>query len=564
MDKNMLGEMKMPWGNVFSGEKKRNKEMVVYLTGFFMAGLIIVSGIFFWKSRSDNGEQPAENKSLNKEVNGLLIAPAQKDNLEQNNKDAQGTNDSGFESAMYGATKGVMMKNAEAKLSKEQFHNGKTSLQISWGEGQDRSVQLKDYLVVQKDKYYKIGFWIFSEKETQLDLRVASSDEVLPVASVGVVIDAENKFRYYEYNFRAPLDATSLEFAATTNGAATFFVDDVKLFQLNIEKEENLAQIKKTLRGENYEAFVGEKQLLRTENSDALIEPKTLLGQLFTPKFSSLSSVTFALIKKGDGGTGEYGLELREYNEKTQLILAQKIAVKNFFAKDVTLENTTFPLAAKLEVGKKYWLGFNNSAAKTSAENYLAVGGTNDNGAYAEGNIFLQKGENKFFTEEKDLYFSTSYMNENAQGADALPLGETLYDLGQGKNRMDYEISALDRSSALNIFAEKDSSIDKSGNVVLNSDSAYLAYQIETKGRNVNRVSVQNILFNNNISIALSTDGKEWVEIFSDNSGKPTQNSGKIDVVFKKQAQTVFVKMKKNGESSSLFSKAYVIIDLSE
>ena len=155
MLKNVTNKAKNMW-NVFSGmEKKRRNTMIYYAAGLLLIGIIVSEGFYLWKDQSIEIEQIAEKKPAAKEISGMVIGQAQRDNLELSNREMQGTRDGDFETAIYGTAKNIISRNAEAKLSREQFHAGKQSLQMVWGKGQDKSVQLMDSVTVQKNKYYK-------------------------------------------------------------------------------------------------------------------------------------------------------------------------------------------------------------------------------------------------------------------------------------------------------------------------------------------------------------------------------------------------------------------------
>lgn len=562
MIKNSLSRAKTAWNKFFSEEKKGNRNIIFYVLGVFLLGIIIFEGFYLWNIKEQPiqlvEEKPAVSSA--KEKNGMIIGVAQ----EGYSKDAQGTNDSGFELNVYKSPKLVVSKNANVEISKEQFHLGKNSLKISWVKANDRSVILNNYLLTQKDKYYKLGLWVSSAKDGHFKISLNNKEQASAIAEMGVVANPANKFRYYEYNFRSPLEASNLEISAADIESGAIFIDDIKLLPLNISSDKELASIEATVVGSNQQARIGESQLAHNESSDAMSVPKTLIGQTFSSQGGNLAGASFFINKKGNGGDGEYLLELREFNESTKVFSPEKIAVKSFSAKDIDSEVKLIPIMAKLEAGKKYWLGFNNSAAKVSKENYLAIGQTDDNAAYAQGNIFLQKGENKFFTEEKDLNFSNNYIEPIRQGESVFSYGEMLYDLGKGKKRLDYQVDPADGSIALDIYGEKNISIDKAKTISLNDKDSYLAYKIETNGKKVQRLAVNNLFFNNNVHISISTDGNQWTEIFSSNAGKPGQNSGKIEVDFKKEAEDVFIKIKKNGEANSSFTGGYAILDLAD
>jgi hypothetical protein len=561
MAKNMINSIKKGWNKFFSPEKRGLRDIILYFVGFFVLAIIIFEGLYLWHYR-ETPRPAAEKKAAAREENGMAIGQAQKDDPAKTDREIQGTADSGFESALFASKKNLVVKNAEAKVSKDQFHLGKNSLQVDWKEGQNKFVQLSSYLTVQKGKYYKLGLWISSAEDSQLKLFIVNGDGFFPIADVGVIKNDKNSFRYYEYNFRSPADASALEFFMDGGKFQTIFVDDIKLLPLSIGNDEELASIRPTMRGDSYGTMIGEQQLLHPENSDALSVPKTLLGQVFSAGSSDLVGATFFLAKKGDGGTGDYALEIREFDEKTQLILPQKIAVKTFSSKEVAVEANNFPIFAKLEAGKKYWIGFNNSAVKASKDNYLAVGQAGSNAAYSDGDGFLQNGANQFLSEQKDLYFATTYAEPvKADGTD-LSYGETLYDLGQGKKRLDYSLDPANGSNILDIYGQKNITIDKWNNIALRGDNPYLVYKIGVGGKKVKGLTLNDVVFHNNIHIALSTDSQKWTEIFSDNSGKLWQNSGQVKVEFKKDTQDIFIKMKKYGDKDNIFLGGYAILDL--
>jgi hypothetical protein len=484
-------------------------------------------------------------------------------------------------------TKNVATRNADAELSNEQFNFGTRSLKISWANGQDKSVHLKDYVVTQKDKFYKIGLWISSSRDSHFKLSLLNAETSASIADVGIIGNQDNKFRYYEYNFRAPLDATGAEFSVSGLEPSTIFIDDIKLIPLSIEKDEELPLIKATLIGNNRELKIDQKQILHPENSDALSVPYTLLGQVFAPTKSDLVGAEFFISKNGNGGTGEYFLEVREFDAEKRTIAPKAIAVATFSADSIESGNKFFQILAKLEVGKKYWIGFNNGGVPVSKENYLGIGQAGNTSAYSSGDGFLQRGENKLFTEEKDLYFNTSYVEPIKAVSGELPYGETIYDLGKGKSHLDFQLDSVDGSSILNntyvekntsldklrnpllggssildVYEEKNVAVDVWRNAMLSDDESYLVYKIRTDQKNIEKLILENLIFHYNIELSLSVDGKRWTEIYADNSGKLWQNSGKIEVSFADSPQDIFVMIRRKGDASSVFLGGYFALDL--
>jgi hypothetical protein len=89
-----------------------------------------------------------------------------------------------------------------------------------------------------------------------------------------------------------------------------------------------------------------------------------------------------------------------------------------------------------------------------------------------------------------------------------------------------------------------------------------LVYKIKTDQKNIEKLTVANLIFHYNLQLLLSIDGKIWTEIYSDNSDKLWQNSGKIEVTFKNTPQNIFVMLKRKGTTNGVFLGGYFMLDL--
>lgn len=562
--KNSIVRAKLLAKNLFYKKRDRQNDGVYYIVGGFVLILIIIqSGYLFWQHNGSNDALSGEGTNV-RELGEFIISSIQKDSLERYNKEIQGTNDFGFESTQYQSAKGVVTKNAEALISPEQFHGGKQSLKIDWKKGQSKSVRLNNYLATQKDRYYKLGFWISSSHNRSLRVMLNNGSQSMQVAEVGIMSNQENKFRYYEYNFKAPLEASNLELSIDGE-SGVIFIDDIRLLSLSLEKDTDLSLIKSTINGNDQTFFAGAKQDLHEENSDALSHANALLGQVFSAQGVDLVEVSFFITRNGDGGIGDYFLELREFNEKDQTISLEKIAVKSFSSKDIksSAENQ-FDIFAKLEVDKKYWVGVSNRGVNVNKDNYLSLGQAKNNLAYSGGDGFLIYGENKFFTEEKDLYFATKFNKSFRLGEKNVCYGETVYDLGKNKSRLDYQLNSVSGSNILDIYKKQNISTDKWKNITINDKDSYLVYKIEAGEKNIDKFVVSNVIFHNNIRLSVSIDGVQWSEVFSENPGAQWQSSGRVEIKLKNKAKRIYIKFKKNGEGSSVFVGGYFVFDLTD
>lgn len=572
MDKDMISKAKALWQDFLIKKSSEKKKLLFYIVSFFVFAMILFEGIYLFNNKKEQ-LQATEQKILTREKNGFVISSIKTDDL---------SSDFSFESEKYNSAKNITTKNADAEFSNEQFNFGGRSLKISWANGQDKTVRLNNYLITQKEQFYKIGFWISSSKKSQVKLSLANEKEVSLIAEVEIASNPENKFKYYEYNFKSTIEASGLEFAVSGLDPSVIFIDDIKLLPLVIEKDAELSSVKATIIGYDREIKLDQKQLLHPENSSALSIPRTMLGQIFVPQKSDLVGAEFFITKNGDGGVGDYAIQVREFDAQKQSISTTIKAVATFSASDIETGNKFFQIMAKLEAGKKYWLGIDNTSVKVSNENYLVISQANNNLVYPNGNGFMQRAENKIFTEEKDLYFKTYYVEPTN-----LAYGETVYDLGKGKSRVDFQLDSVDGSSILNnsytekntspdkfrnpllggssildAFDEKNVSVDVWRNTIFNDDEAYLVYKIKTDQKNIEKLTVANLIFHYNLQLLLSVDGKKWTEIYSDNSDKLWQNSGKIEVTFKNTPQNIFVMLKRKGTTSGVFLGGYFMLDL--
>jgi hypothetical protein len=536
--------------------------IVYYVIVFFVLVIFVTNEAYLWHKDAKNTTSSEQQKMAAKEDGDFVIVESKKDDVGEFMKESQGTADSGFESTTYGLPKNTIAKNSVANLAKDKMHSGKNSLHINRDGKKDSSVRLNNFIVLQKDQYYKLGLWISSAQSGNFTILVANGEGSFPIATVGVVANQGSAFSYYEYNFRAPADASHMDLSFSGASLHDVYIDDVKIIPLDINNQKDLSTITVTAIGNSQSAKMGESQLSKIKTSDALKNQKTLLGQVFTSPADNITGVSFALTKKGDGGIGEYSVELRNFDEKSQTVSGEKIAIATFKSDAITSDTTVIPLFAQIEKGKKYWIGINNTGVKINKDHHLVVGQAENMTAYPKGDGFAWLGGEKTFTKINDLYFTVYYAEHVKMDNAVISYGETLYDLGRGKSRAYYHMDPVDGSNIIDLYAQNNIIIDKWKNISLRGDGAYIVYKIGVNGKKIDKVIFENIFFHNNISISISSDEKKWTEIFADNPGTLSQNSGKIEVSLKNDSQNIFVKMKKNGDGNSFFLGGRVILDL--
>lgn len=535
--------------------------VIYYIIVFVILVIFVANELYLWHKDTGNDTE-MDRDLIAREIDDFMIKSVTNITSLDSNRELYGTIDPSFESSTYSIAKNISVKDLSAKITSQHVHTGKNSLHVTRSGEKSGSVQLRDYVTIQKDRYYKIGFWIASTDSGTIELAISQSDPGAVIAHVGVVGDQEMRYRYYEYNFHAPADAQHISFLVAGKNLQNFHVDDIKLIPLRIDNSQELSSVKVTMIGNGSDLQNGESQNAHDVQSHVLGHKNSLIGQVFTPGKTDLRGVSFFMIKNGDGGINNYTISVREYDEKTQKFLSGDIASHVFASKDVTSEIMFFPLNTKLDKEKKYWIGISNRGVNVNKDHHLGIGQASTNDAYPHGTGIVQTGDNASFVTDNDLFFTVYYAQPLMIGSQLMPYGDTLYDLGKGIVRSDRHFDSAGGSNVLDIHDKKGVIVDAWGNIQLQEKSSYVTYRFGYENTNVQHVTVNNLYFHNNMHLSLSTDGKKWTEIYADRSGKKWQNSGRIDVDILGDTEYIYIKMQNNGDEDSYFLGGQVVINL--
>lgn len=218
-----------------------------------------------------------------------------------------------------------------------------------------------------------------------------------------------------------------------------------------------------------------------------------------------------------------------------------------------TVEKIDIPLAAKLDLEKKYWIGIDNSSAVVDQNNYISV-------------VTVEEGTGGFASEvagiwmnSSALWFETFYPEHRRVNDDKILSGATISDIGEGKLMYRYHFAPDDSSSLSGFSGRKvydliESSYDTSdanGNFGLAYDD-FAVYRFNTVYP-ANKIIVREANFHQSLLLEVSTDGENWEEIYSNNPAADGQSIDPIVFNPKEKTTAFYLRIKAGGNSSILY-----------
>jgi len=279
---------------------------------FFLLAAVIVGAVFLLKN-DFKGTQKKNAGSENE-----IIMPRE-----------MGVSDSGFEMKETAIT----ALNAKAVFDSLEEISGKQSLKIYFSENKNASVSINDYLNnIEEEKFYRLGFWSRTNSSEKKDIQVNVDGENGFQKLGNFSFSDSDGTRYIEFNFQAKKEASDLVFTSNDGGKADVWVDDVIVEEIGAESEAEFRDIQPTIFGNTSRFNVDQSQTEENGDSDNFLSfANRKIGQIFQPDQSIISGVTFKIQKVGTGGTGNYYIEIREYNEKLGIISDEPIASRKVY-----------------------------------------------------------------------------------------------------------------------------------------------------------------------------------------------------------------------------------------
>ncbi|MEK9155688.1 MAG: hypothetical protein AAB360_00090 [Patescibacteria group bacterium] len=251
------------------------------------------------------------------------------------------------------------------------------------------------------------------------------------------------------------------------------------------------------------------------------------IGQTLRAEADIISQVDLALKFSGSGGGGNYFLELREANDRGEVDFSRDRKAYYYFNKeqanrlliDPNRGIYRFPLAARLEAGKLYYIGISNEAANFNYLNILSLKGSRaDNYSPGEAKVFVR---NKPKKASGDIYFKAYGADFIQTQGEPVLTGAIIEDLGGGEGRYTYRTSGsssdfLDltdfRQTSDNLVFYDNVQRGISGRIIDKADFTYKFNTLYPYKRFAIRAKPTSNQFTNCL-ISYSADGQNWQAI---------------------------------------------------
>jgi len=216
------------------------------------------------------------------------------------------------------------------------------------------------------------------------------------------------------------------------------------------------------------------------------------------------------------------------------------------------------PIAAKLDINKKYWIGIDSTGVKTDKRNYLKVFYNSAAGASENEPGFISK-EAGTWQEYYTLWFKTFYPKHAQIFGEDILSGATVSDFGD-QLIYQYQFNVNDYSSLSGFPGKKiydmDSGnyekSDEGGNYTLSEDQ-YATYKFYTVYP-AKKVILRNANYHQSLAMDFSTDGENWDEIYSENPAENAQALGPIVIKPQEKSTTFYLRMRPGGNDSLLYN----------
>lgn len=309
------------------------------------------------------------------------------------------------------------------------------------------SFYVNDALNSDDGRYFRLTFLAKANKDAELSVKITNSfDEEKSIKTLKIGKSSVDLPQ--EILFSAEPKYSDILFEKTdVNDGADIIISDVRISKLEINSDAGFDSLRPTIRGSVDTNKIDQKQ---TDNSyvfNQLKESDIILGQIFKPDAEYISGVALDIdiIKQDNGGGKKYKFELREadYPGEVPEITSRVLSSVDFTAENIERfrqENGMFkfPVFAKVDPQKYYFIGINNNNVTVDKFNFLRLKGTAKSENYADGTIAV-KTKGKTYSAVGDLYFITYQLDFNGYKGEKVPGGAVIEDLGKQKGLYIYK-----------------------------------------------------------------------------------------------------------------------------
>jgi hypothetical protein len=296
------------------------------------------------------------------------------------------------------------------------------------------------------NEYYRLIFQGRANQDTKVILKITNpSDEDREIKILELKkVDANFS---QEIIFSTDNNYSDLLFEKLNkDDGADISINDVRISKLNISSEAEFASLGPTIRGEINVNSPDQSQIESSYGFNQLKEPDAIFGQIFKPQANYISSVSLDMdiIKQDNGGGKKYKFELREadFDGAVPEITSRVLSSVDFTAENIEKYRQEdgrlkFPIFAKLDTEKYYFIGINNNNVDVDKFNYLRPKGTSEKGKYSNGNVAI-KVKGHTYAAVGNLYFVTHGLNFKEYQGKKILGGEIIEDVGKKQRLFTY------------------------------------------------------------------------------------------------------------------------------
>lgn len=235
-----------------------------------------------------------------------------------------GVLDFGFE----GNPVSLSVLNAKTIFDQIEEIEGKKSLKIYFPENFNSSVKINDYInSVEEDGFYRLSLLAKSGSESEKEINVSIAGEEASQDLGKFTLGTDNGVQYFEFNFQAENSAKDLIFTSGNKKKADVWIDDILVEKLNVDSLDQMGGISPTIFGGTSRFNIDQSREVEADDSgNFFVKPNVKIGQIFHPTQPFISGIALKIQKAGNGGTGNYLLQIREYDERLGIISEDVIA----------------------------------------------------------------------------------------------------------------------------------------------------------------------------------------------------------------------------------------------
>lgn len=350
------------------------------------------------------------------------------------------------------------------------------------------------------------------------------------------------------------------------------FVKDLKITQLNITNDKEIADLRQSVLGFSPLSRVSIEQLESMIEFTQLKENNTVFGQAFKAETDNISSVVFDIeqIKTDNREGKKYKLELRKAIYDGDVFTLQKglVASLDFNVNEIESYRqlngkVKFPIYSVLEKGEYYFIGINNKNVDTDDQNFLILKGSVNN-LYTDGASVAKKKDPLLYISNGDLYFKIYSAELEKYRDKQMLLGMLLEDLGVGRGSYVYKSLGYPEEIFDLLSFSKDVSFNEEKKILFGNASdvdSYFEYRFNMQYP-FKKFRVRASQPDSNwgtVQLLYSYDRANWKELEYDDSDGLQSYSMKIESTFPQK--TLYLKVRPAEQSVDYYGLRNLVVE---